>query len=350
LAAAAALLTVGACTASSDGVGDAGADGGVTGAGGAGRAGTGGAPGFGGSPDGGGAGPVLTVAGRELHDTCGRQVLARGIEVSVGLGFEINGSLANMIGEVAKTGANAVRILPNVQQLTPAQIATVVDRAVQEGMIVYISPGDTTWFGRSEVISMLAPYQPYLIVDAYQEAAFDDPARWLAEATAAVQMVRSYGYRVPLTVISNQGGRDLPSLLAHGAEIEAADPLGDTILGWQAYWGNSGWYQQVYGMTLDEAMTHVNAAPFPIQLGLDALTDATVHPTETLDYASLMNAAQTDKVGWLWWDWRLLGGPKGNDLSTDGTFAHLASVGQDVITTQPAGIADTAVKVCKPPM
>jgi len=73
-----------------------------------------------------------------------------------------------------------------------------------------------------------------------------------------------------------------------------------------------------------------------------------VHPDETLDYGSLMNAAQADHVGWLWWDWRLLGGDKSNDLSTDGTFAHLTAVGQDVVTNQPNGISRSAIKACRP--
>jgi len=50
------------------------------------------------------------------------------------------------------------------------------------------------------------------------------------------------GYEVPLTVTAKQFGRDLPSLFEYGEEILASDPLDNTFLGWQAYWGTSGYY------------------------------------------------------------------------------------------------------------
>src|SRR4029079_12189312 len=104
---------------------------------------------------------------------------------------------------------------------------------------------------------------------------------------------------VPLTVIANQFGRDLPSALQHGAEIVAADPLRNTIIGWQAYWGNSQFYQRRYGMSLTQGVQAAAQAALPNQRGIDRVTA----PPETMDFGAVMTAAQATSLGWLWWDW-----------------------------------------------
>lgn len=343
-----ATVALGAIAGCGGGGGHASGEGG-RGGGGSGGAGGRAPGGSGGAGAGGGSTyPVLTVSGRKLYDTCGAPLVIRGVEMPLGLGFEVNGSLANAVVELAKTGANAVRLLPDVSQLSAADLGPVVAAAVQAGLVVFISPGDTTWFGRADAQALIAEYEPYIVLDAFQEAAYDNPTMWLSDAKAAVATVRGYGYRVPLTAISNQYGRDLPTALSKGAQVVAADSLGNTIIGWQAYWGSSNYYQGLYGLTLDQAMQQVASAAFTIQIGLDDHTDYATDPIETLDYPTLMNDAKTYGVGWLWWDWRLIGSDHSNDLSTDGTFAHLSGFGADVISGQPAGLAKTAVKACRP--
>ena len=78
--------------------------------------------------------------------------------------------------------------------------------------------------------------------------------------------------------------------------------------------------------------------------GLDDITDL---PSEHMDYSAAMTAAQSNGIGWLWWDWY---NPYGsaNSLSTDGTVNHLTSVGSTVVNTHPASIAHTSVKACRP--
>jgi len=268
----------------------------------------------------------------------------------MGLGLEYNGTLANVVDQIALTNANAIRLLPNISQLQPSDVQPIIARAISHGLVTYISPGDRTWFGQAAVHTMLTPYLPYLVIDAYQEAEFDDPVRWLSEAQAAVVQVRGYGYSVPLVVISNQYGRDLPTLLAHGADVEAADPIHNTILGWQAYWGSNAsnpWtYQQQYNLTWEQAVAQAAAAPFTVQLGLDYVTD---FPDWFMDYGHVMDLTKPVGLGWLWWDYYLPFGDTTNDLTSDNSFAHLSTLGQSVVVTQPSGFSSPNPKACKPP-
>jgi hypothetical protein len=146
-------------------------------------------------------------------------------------------------------------------------------------------------------------------------------------------------------VTANQFGRDLPSLLELGAQIIASDPLGNTVLGWQAYWSQSGYYQETYGMSLTEAVQAVASAPFPIQLGLDHITD--FPSDQTADFGSLLAATDANDIGWLWWDWY---NPYGNEnnLTEDGSATSLTPTGQTVVSSHSGSILNTSQLACAP--
>jgi hypothetical protein len=132
----------------------------------------------------------------------------------------------------------------------------------------------------------------------------------------------------------------LPTILEGGADVLASDPLHNVIFGWQAYWGEPGnYYQNMFGMTLHQAMQAVRDAPFMIQVGLTYQTDPWQN-SETMDYHLAMQDAQTYDIGWLWWDWRLSSGSA--SLTTDGVYGHWEPYGADVAVTNPYSIGKTS--------
>ncbi len=285
---------------------------------------------------------TLHAEGRYLIDTCGNRLVVRGVEQVFGFGIDVNGSFDTLVDEIAKSGANAVRVLPNLEQLDVAAVDAILTRITQQGMVVFISPGDRSWFARSDVKAMLDKHKAWLIIDAFQEPNYDDRARWKDDAISAIQTIRAQGYTVPVTALANQYGRDLPALLQHGAEVVKADSQSNTILGWQAYWGEGGWYQGEYGMTLTQAVETAAQQPFPIQAGIDGFAD----PGEAMDYASTMAESQESQVGWLWWDWYNPFGPS-NNLTVDGTSSNLTVLGNEVVLGNANGLR-AAHKACVP--
>ena len=274
-------------------------------------------------PSTGGTG-TLRVSGRFLQDTCGNNLVIRGVEQPLGYGFETpawdpvanpsGGSLENLVDEIAASGANGVRVLLDMADGQPslARYDQLIGRAVGHGLIVYISNGSSAgaydhlaFWGRADVKTLVAKYQKWIIIDALQEPGSLSRTAWRDQAIAAVASIRGQGYTVPLTVISNQDGRDLPAILQYGAEVVASDPLRKTIMGWQAYWGSSGWYQGDYGgqfglsspTSIANGITVAAQQSFPIQVGLDYRTD----PGEVADYQAGMTAAAQNQIGWLWW-------------------------------------------------
>jgi hypothetical protein len=286
----------------------------------------------------------MHVSGHQLLDSCGQAFVVRGVEQILGRELPPGNDWLGLLEEIASTGANAVRILPGVNTLTLNDVDAALTLIGQKGMVAFIDPlnYDGNWFARSDVKAMLQKHEAYIIIDAYGEPQYDDRETWRSEAADAIVEMRALGYKVPLTVTANQFGRDLPSLFEHGDEILAADPLDNTFLGWQAYWGQGGYYQDHYGMSLSEAVEAIVDSGLPIQMGLDHVTDL---PSETADYGTLMTKAQQHGIGWLWWDWFNPYGSE-NNLSTDGSADHLTSTGANVINNHAASIASTAHPTC----
>ena len=286
---------------------------------------------------------TMRVSGNKLLDACGQPFVVRGVEQILGNQLPEGNDWLGLVREIAKTGANAVRILPGMGTLTLGDVDEILSFIGEQGMVAFIDPlnaGD--WYARDDVRAMLKKHERFLIIDAYGEPQYDDIEKWRAEAKDALVRMRALGYEVPFTVYANQFGRALPSLFDYGAEILAADPLHNTFLGWQAYWGNTGYYQGFYGYTLDEAVDAIVASGLPIQMGLDHITDL---PSTEADYATLMRGAEENGIGWLWWDFYNPYGAE-NNLSEDGTAENLTATGSVVLESHAASIANTAKLGC----
>lgn len=290
--------------------------------------------------------PTMRTSGRRILDSCGNTFVTRGVEQIFGEQLPQGNDWVSLAEQIAASGVNAVRVLAGTDALGVDDVDAVLSVVRDQGMVGYVTPyGDEgrNWLEAGDVRDMLAKHERYIIIDAFGEPTFDDRDRFVSEASDAIRQVRSWGYRVPLTATANQFGRDLPSLLTLGDEIVASDPLGNTIMGWQAYWGSGGFYQATYGMSLTEGVAAAARAPFPIQLGLDRITD--FPSTETADYGSLLSATEQHGIGWLWWDWF---NPYGNEnnLTENGEASRLTPTGQTVVNTHAASVQKTARLAC----
>jgi hypothetical protein len=96
-------------------------------------------------------------------------------------------------------------------------------------------------------------------------------------------------------------------------------------------------------MSFEQALDAIARLPFPVQLGLDRVTD--FPSSETADFGTLMNATQEHGVGWLWWDWY---NPYGNEnnLTENGNVDRLTATGTTVVKSHAASVQNTAKQVC----
>ena len=290
---------------------------------------------------------TMRTSGRRLLDACGNVFVTRGVEQIFGEQLPDGNDWLGLLNQIAASGVNAVRILVG-SALGTSDVDELLNAVAAHNMVAYIAPYGSEgqgWLAHADVKAMLDKHKAYILIDAFGEPTFDDRDRFLSEASSSLRRVRDLGYTVPLTVTANQFGRDLPSLFELGPQILAADPLHNTVFGWQAYWSSNGYYQNTYGYSLEEGVAAAAAAPFPVQLGLDRITD---FPSDvTADFGTLMNATEANGIGWLWWDWY---NPYGNEnnLTQDGTVNNLTPTGRTVISTHAASVKNTAHFACRP--
>ncbi|MBN1605017.1 MAG: hypothetical protein JW940_00205 [Polyangiaceae bacterium] len=294
-----------------------------------------------GAPD--GLHTTLWTDGRLLKDTCGQVVTLRGVQQKLLAGVPSDGDWTGLMDQIAATGANAVRIIPDVAVLTLADLDAVMAKLHGYGIIAILAGPSFGWLNDNH--AMLAKYSDRLILDVWLPS-YDDRARFVRDGQAAVETVRSYGYTEPLVVSSNDNARDLPALLQYGETLVAADPGHNLMFGWYAYWGSSNLYQNRYGMSLSEGVSNAAAATFPIVMGLTQYTEGMLR--EDIEYADAVTQAQTHGMSWVWSTW--YNPPSAiNALSSDGTLNALTAAGAEVVTEHAAGIAKTSVLACQEP-
>jgi len=299
------------------------------------------------------------TSGRFLLDPRGAKVIGRGPEMPY---WRASWLRTSFVDEIARTGANQVRVLPYLAVQTPtgdptatlADVEDLIVRAVRGHMLcdLAIDGGQVleTWL-QPDVLALLAKYERYLVVHAVGESYATSDTAWRDQAIEVVRRLRAAGLRMPLTVMSRHGGRNLPCLLEQGQAVVDGDPLNNVILGWQAYWGSDRAYQNEYGMELAEAMHRAASAPFPIQVGLLYRSDPRAGSPQKVPFEDVMRLAQDLQLTWWWWDWRMgidnltFDGIDGHwARATEGPGADGLPVGATVAVNSPYSIAKTAVR------
>lgn len=290
---------------------------------------------------------MMQISGKKMLDANGNPFLSRGIEQLLGNQIPVGNNWVQLITGLANTGANSVRCLFGIKTLKLADCDAVLNVVRDRKMVAYVttSGGDMdAWFSAADTKAMLAKHNDHIIIDAAPEPSYDDRDLHLSDSKAVIAKFRGWGYKNPLTIGSNHGGRDLRSVLINGAAILASDPLKQIVFGTQMYWGKTGWSWAAEQNFTDitDAMTQLAADPWCHQIGIDVYTDGEDRTTAIqADYQLLMTLAQQNKTPWLYWDFF---NPYGtvNNLSNDGTATNLTSFGNVVVNTHPASIKNTA--------
>jgi hypothetical protein len=274
----------------------------------------------------------LQVNGRFLYNKCGQKVIIRGIEHMLYY-QDID---MTMVPEIAKTGANAIRILlaPDVSANV---LRTALQKCINDGKM-YVSVGIWSgfdfWF-RPEIKQVMLDFQDNVIIHAYGEAHFEttpDDARWISETTDIISRLRNAGYKSPIDIQSTTYGRDPNPVIRSGQRVIDADPLHNIIFGVQMYWGD--WYTGLYGMTIAQGCARFATLNFPVQVGACPSDCSTNCGQQAWD------ESYKNQLGCMWWSWY------GDEfqLSNNGNANSLTSAGQYVVNNSQYSITKTSVK------
>ena len=176
--------------------------------------------------------PGFFVQDRFLYSKDNEKVILRGINHM----FIWTDREGKTIPEIAKTGANCVRIVWNTRGRV-SDLDNIITQCISNGMIPIPEIHDTTgnwdrlmeamefWL-REETLQLITNHQQYLIVNIGNEPGAEvmDADEFFTTYNAIVTKMRASGIRVPLMIDADQWGQSEKNLLEVGPKLLQADP------------------------------------------------------------------------------------------------------------------------------
>lgn len=328
----------GAATSSGGMAGSGAASGGLDGTGGAGL----GAP-----------GETFYVEGRHLYDRCGEKVVLRGVNEMIVWSAGKDGQPE--FAEIAKTGANSVRIVWN-EEGSAAELDVAITNAVAAELIPMVehhsATGDLSlvpevvdYWVDPAVVEVLKKHERHLLLNIANEAGDGSVTESDFRSTyeTAIDRIRATGLTVPLVIDAPQWGQDIDMLQAVGLGLLAHDPEKNLLFSVHMWWHDPD------GVRVRSEIAESVEMDLPLIVG--EFSQHAVHQCDQAPFAYrvLMEEAQTHGIGWLAWSWGAVTNNDcqdegGFDMTTDGTFGSWNEWGEVVAVTDPNSIQNTSVR------
>jgi mannan endo-1,4-beta-mannosidase len=298
----------------------------------------------------------MHVEGRFLYDASGEKVILRGVNKMV-IWVDVPAG-KNPFPEIAKTGANATRIVWNDTGTSDA-LDRMIRACVDAGMIPIVEDHDATgklenlprtvaYWTRPDVRAVLQKHAEYLLLNVANEAGDGSVTTdvFVDAYRASVKTLRDAGLAMPFVIDAPDWGKNLDVLLHAAPALTAADPRHDLMFSVHPYWRYSkGATDAALTKKLEESVA--NDVPLLVGEFSPYVTDGS-NDTDSIRYTNIMDQCQRLQIGWLVWEW----GPGNLDesgrptpwagLTRDGTVATLNPWGRDVALDHANSIAHTS--------
>lgn len=289
----------------------------------------------------------LYVKGRFLHAPDGEKIILRGVN-KMNVISDKTGVLS--FPEIAKTGANCVRIMWMKFGGGARPLDTILGNCVKNGLIPILELHDATgkweklqdcvaFWTQPEVVKVIQKYQRYMVLNIANEAGNHTvPINGFKDTySAIVKKMRSAGIRVPLMIDAANWGRNEQYLLENGAALLQNDPERNLLFSWHI------WDSGIAPERINKAVEQSIEKEIPLVIGEFAPME--VKCKCCIPYRHIMKYAHKRQIGWLAWSW----GPGNSDcpdmdMTGKGTFGSLRGWGKEVAWDDAFGIKNTSVK------
>ncbi|MFZ6027941.1 MAG: cellulase family glycosylhydrolase [Chloroflexota bacterium] len=293
--------------------------------------------------------PGLRVMGRDVYDHCGEKILLRGVNKMVTWTDRDGDSFP----EIAKTGANSVRIvwLPTDD---PAQLDIILQRAIDNGLIPMVGMWNTTgnwdeltialeYWLRPDVISVVQKYEQYMLLNVGNEAGdgsitaeqFKETYRYI------ILRLRGAGIHTPIVIDASGWGQSIDVLQAAGPYLQSMDPDHNLIFDVHTYWPYKwGWSDA----RVESEFAEFAALNLPLVIGeFGNKWDNDGSAGDEIPYRLIIRLAYEYGFGYYPWEW----GPGNNpqthlNMTHDSTYDTLHDWGLEVAITSTYSILNTS--------
>ncbi len=299
--------------------------------------------------------PGFFVQDRFLYSKDNEKVILRGVNHM----FIWTDREGKTIPEIAKTGANCVRIVWNTRGRV-SDLDHIIAQCIENGMIPIPEIHDTTgnwdrlhdaldfWL-REETLQVISNHQQYLILNVGNEPGDkeQDPEDFFDAYCMIVTRMRAAGIRVPLMIDADFWGQSEKNLLKVGPRLLQADPEHNLLFSIHMWWPSEHHDAAATGYaTVEDRVRGVlkESVEKKLPLVIGEFAPVAVGGAREIPYKLIMSEAERLDIGWLAWSW----GP-GNfdspemDMTVHGSFNTLVSWGKEICVDSPNGIQNTSV-------
>ena len=293
--------------------------------------------------------PGFRVQGRHLYDAFGNKVILVGVNKMV-IWTDRDGLPS--FPEIAKTGANAVRIVW-LTEGSAQELDTAITNAINHKLIPIVDCHDSTgkwgmmptcvdYWVRPDVVSVLRRHERYLLINIANEAGAGvvPSLEFRTAYELAIRRIRATGLHVPLIIDAQGWGQYINDLQANGPYLVQADPDHNVMFSIHMWWPSSR--TAATKRVIDEIAESVEM-DLPLIIG--EFANKGPGCTCCIPYDTIIEQAHLNEIGYLPWSW----GP-GNqdcdemDMTEDGTFDTLHGWGLEVAVTSTHSIQAIAVR------
>jgi mannan endo-1,4-beta-mannosidase len=299
---------------------------------------------------------VITTDGMYIHDVNGDEIIMRGVNEMFIWADDVTGK--EIIPEIAKTGANTLRIVwlsdEQTPDASPGNLDKVIQNSIDNGMFPMPELHGATgkfeklqeqvdYWVKPEVVEVLKKHEPYLMINIANECG-DHSVEANEFRTAyqlAIDRIRATGLRCPLVIDASGWGQDLDILLETGHDLIAHDPENNIILSVHMWWvAHDGSTQRII-----EGIERAVEMDLPLIVG--EFAPMGVACKKYIDYESIMEQCEINDIGWLAWSW---GAVKNGDCAEmdmtrgeyKGMYNGLTDWGLEVALTNTFSIQNTS--------
>jgi len=294
------------------------------------------------------------VQGAKLFDRCNQEVVLRGINEMIVWSSGKDGDPE--FSEIAKTGANVVRIVWN-EEGSAAELDVAIQNALAQNLIPLIehhgATGDLTklpaavdYWVSPDVVSVIKKHEASLLLNIANEAGDGDvdSVAFQAAYQTTITRLRETGLILPLIIDAPGWGQNINVVQECWQGLVAHDPEHNLLFSVHMWWNDPN------GIRLTQEITQATTAGMPLIVGEFAQHAVSGCSAEPFAYSILLDQAQKAGIGWLAWSW---GGVENADCADDGSFDMTVGGvfgtwkepwGQEVAVTHAASIQNTSVR------
>lgn len=299
---------------------------------------------------------TITVKGKYIIAPCGDTIIPKGVNYAV-YGWGWNTS-ENLFPEIAKSGANCVRIVWYKNNAAPAYadnnlLDSALSRCIANKMIPILELHDATctddttaiinvtnWYTQTAIKNILIKYQKWLIINPVNEAGYvmwnaNNETRFKNMYQTIITNLRNAGLNMPLLLDASDCGQHLNVWKNIGIQLQNADTKHNLIFSAHSYWYS-------YASTTTEVTNLLNDAAtwnIPILLGeiANKQDDNAGNCAYNLELATVMSAAHNNSIGYIAWVWTQ-DNCGARQMTTNGNFNTLTTYGIQIVNTSKYGI------------